>query len=92
MTKKSLLGKLKIVRLFYIAGLCLLVMDFARDFIYGSESPFADFTMEDAGALSIIMCICYLLEVVYLVCKHYIEKNVDECCGLGECKCKKSQG
>lgn len=91
MTKKSLLNKLKWIRILYIVGLCLVFIDVARDFIYEAQSPFSDFTIGDAGILALLICLWHLLEVVYWVCKHYIEKNMGECCDSGECKCNKSQ-
>lgn len=90
MTKKSLLNKLKTIRVVYIVGICLFATDFVKDFIYGAQSPLNGFTAGDAGALAFAICIVLLMEVVYGVCKHYIEKNMGECCDGGECKCKKS--
>lgn len=90
MTKKSLLNKLKTIRVVYIAGICLFAIDFIKDFIYGDKSPFSGFTVGDAGALAFAICIVLLLEVVYWVCRHYIEANMDDCCGDPTCGCNKS--
>ena len=89
MTKKELLNKLKGIRIIYFVGLCLLIIDLFRDMIYLDKSPFSDFTIGDGGIFALIMSLWFLMEVIYCVCKHYIEKNMGACCNGGECKCKK---
>ena len=89
MTKKELLSKLKGIRIIYIVGICLLMIDLFRNVIYLDKSPLSDFTIGDAGIFSLMMSLWFLMEVIYSICKHYVEKNIKECCGVGECKCGK---
>lgn len=90
MTKKSLLGKLKRLRFVYSAGILMIVIDGVRNFIYEPKSPFSDFTLGDAGLIALAICVLGLSEVVYWVCRHYVENNMKDCCTDGKCMCNKS--
>ena len=90
MTKKELLSKLKGIRIIYIVGICLLLIDLFRDMIYQDKSPFSDFTIGDGGAFALMMSLWFLMEVIYSICKHYVQRNMGECCGDGGCRCNKS--